>query len=160
MTTRRACSWILIAALALASAPASAQAPSFAPNTIWGQVPQGLSSQVATAELLDATGNVVASVPVVGGQFDFANVAPGEYKVQVKDGAGTVLATSAPANLSAEGVVKVIFTGNAVVGAAPPPGNGVPTALIVAAGAVAIGVGTAVVLSKDDKTKPPKSPKK
>ena len=103
---------------------------------------------------------MVATAQLVNGQFEFPNVAPGDYTVEIKDTNGNVLAASEKATLPDGGVMKALFTGNKVIGGAAPQGGGVPTALIVAGGAVAVGVGTAVVLSKDkNKDKPPKSPK-
>ena len=156
MTMRKAFSWLLVAALALSTVPATAQ--TFPPNTIWGQVPQGLSGNVSSVVLLDLNGNVVATVPVVDGRFEFRDVVPGNYTVQLKDATGGVLATSPTVNLTGGGVVKVIFTGNAIVGAVPPAG-GHSTALIVAGGAIAIGIGTAIVIN-NSKNNPPNSPKK
>lgn len=157
MTTRRVWTWALVAAVALMAAPVGAQ--DLAPNTIWGQVPQGLSGHVGSAVLVDANGSVVANAPLVGGRFDFLNVTPGDYSVQLKDAAGKTLAESPKATLVPGGVLKVQFTGDSIVGGGLPHG-GVPTTLIVAGGAVIVGVGTAIVIDQSNKNKSPESPKK
>jgi hypothetical protein len=158
MTMRKAWSLLLAAALVLATAPVSAQ--SFAPNTIWGQVPSGLSGNVANAVLVDANGNMVATAQLVNGRFEFPNVTPGDYTVELKDAGGKTLASSVKATLVAEGVLKVLFTGDSVVGAVPPGGGGPSTALLVVGGAMLVGVGTTIVINEHNKNKAPESPKK
>ena len=144
---RRALSLILIAGLALAGLPALAQ--DFGPNTIWGEVPQGVVENAANATLQDAGGRVVATVPVIDGKFAFLNVPPGEYVVVVQDGAAKLLATSRGISLASGATVKVLV--DAVrVPAAAVAGGGLGTTGWILIGAAAVGITTAIVLLTND----------
>jgi hypothetical protein len=150
---RRTVALALIAGLALAGAPLMA-AQDYAPNTIWGEVPSYAAS-AANAVLLDASGNVVAMVPVVGGQFSFSNVQPGRYFVQLTDGATVELARSHAADLASTGVVKALFDENrppaaALVGTTTTTGGGIGTTGWVLIGAAAAGVTTAIIIASDN----------
>ena len=144
---RRALSLILIAGLALAGLPALAQ--DFGPNTIWGEVPQGVVGNAANAALQDTGGRVVATVPVIDGKFAFLNVPPGEYLVVVQDGAAKLLATSRGISFASGATVKALF--DAVrVPAAAVAGGGLGTTGWILIGAAAVGITTAIVLSTND----------
>jgi hypothetical protein len=158
MTIRKASSALLIAAFLLAGLPASGQ--TFAPNTIWGQVPQGLAGNVASVELVDAAGNVVATAPLINGRFEFPNVTPGDYTVRLVDASNGTIVTSPRVTLVSGDVVKVQFTGDKVAGAAAPGGGGPSKTMIVAGGAAVIGVGTAIVLYNRHHGNNPASPKR
>ena len=149
---KKALSLILVAAIAMLSVPASAQT-SYAPKTIWGQVPESLKPHVTTAVLQDASGNVLASVPAVGGSFTFPDVAPGTYTVVLNNSTGVGLATSLPVVLPAAGVEQALFPADKPPGAiVAATAHGVTTAGWIAIGAAAAGITTAiVVVSKDDK---------
>ncbi len=146
---RRALSWILVAGIALAGVPLIAQ--DYSPNTVWGDVPSGAAS-AANAVLLDASGNVVATVPVVGGKFVFENVQPGQYTVALNDAASAALARSQAAQVAAGGVVKAIFD-ESVAGAAvlpPSTGGGFGTTAWVLTGIGAAGIGTIIYFATND----------
>lgn len=146
---RRALSLILIAGLALAGLPALAQ--DFGPNTIWGEVPSGVSGNAANAVLQDASGRVVATVPVIDGKFAFRDVAPGEYVVVLQDGAGKALATSQGVSFASGATAKAIFDATRLPAAAVAPGGGgIGTTGLILIGAAAVGIATAVVIATDD----------
>jgi hypothetical protein len=150
---RRTVALALIAGLALAGAPLMA-APEYAPNTVWGEVPAGAAS-AANAVLLDASGNVVATVPVVDGKFQFANVQPGRYFVQLTDAAAVELARSHAADLASSGVVKALFDTSrpaaaALAGSTATTGGGIGTTGWVLIGAAAAGITTAVIVTSDE----------
>jgi hypothetical protein len=127
--------------------PVSAQ--DFAPDTIWGRVPQSTASRAATAVLQDLTGHVVATVPVIDGQFAFTNLVPGDYVVLVRDNQGKTLATSYTASLAKDGVTQAFFGGDQPVAAVPGDGPSLSRLLLIGAAAVGITVAI-VVLTQDD----------
>ena len=140
---------ILIAGIALAGLPAGAQ--DFAPNTIWGEVPQGVVSNAANAVLQDASGRVAATVPVIDGKFTFRDVVPGQYVVLVQDGAGTVLATSHGVSFTNGAVSKAMFDATRVPAAAVAGGGGgLSTTAWILIGAAAVGITTAVLIATND----------
>jgi hypothetical protein len=147
---RRALSLILIAGLSLAGLPAIAQ--DFGPNTIWGEVPAGVSANAANAILQDGTGRVIASVPVVDGKFAFRDVIPGQYVVVVQDGAGNALATSQGMSFASGATTKAIFDATRVPAAAVAGGGGggIGTTGWILIGAAAVGITTAVVIATND----------
>lgn len=138
---------ILIAGIALAGLPAGAQ--DFAPNTIWGEVPQGIVSNAANAVLQDASGQVVATVLVIDGKFTFRDVVPGQYLVVVQDGAGTVLATSRGVSFTSGAVSKALFDAIRVPAAAVA-GGGLGTTAWILIGAAAVGITTAILIATND----------
>lgn len=147
---RKTLALILVAGLASMGAPLTAQG--YSPNTVWGEVPASLTS-TSTAVLLDASGNSVATVPVVGGKFAFENVQPGQYHVLLTDAASAQLARSLAAQLAAGGVTRAIFDNSAVAAAAAaaaPGGGGLGTTgwILIAAGAA--GITTAIILATGD----------
>ena len=144
---RRALSLILIAGLSLAGLPALAQ--DFGPNTIWGEVPASVSGNAANAVLQDASGRVVASVPVVDGKFAFRDVIPGQYVVVVQDGAGNTLATSLGVSFASGATAKAIFEATKAA-AAVVAGGGIGTTGWILIGAAAVGITTAIVIATDD----------
>jgi hypothetical protein len=148
MMLRKTTALLLIAGLALMGAPLSAQ--TYAPNTVWGEVPAG-SSSAAFAVLLDVSGNAVATVPVVDGKFVFGNVDPGQYVVMLTDAASADLARSHAAQMGADGVVKALFGETPVaVPIVATSGGGIGTTGWVLIGAGAVGIVTAIVLASDD----------
>jgi len=149
---KKALSLILVAAIAVLSVPASAQT-SYAPKTIWGQVPESLKPHVTTAVLQDASGNVLTTVPIVAGSFTFPDVAPGTYTVVLNNSTGVGLATSLPVVLPAAGVEQAIFPSDKPPGAiVSSHARGITTAGWIAIGAAAAGITTAIVaVSKNDK---------
>lgn len=146
---RRALSLVLVAGLALAGLPALAQ--DFGPNTIWGEVPSGVSGNAANAVLQDAAGRVVATVPVIDGKFAFRDVAPGEYVVVLQDGAGRALATSQGVSFASGATAKAIFDATRLPAAAvPASGGGIGTTGLILIGAAAVGIGTSIVVLSND----------
>jgi hypothetical protein len=146
---RRALSLVLVAGLALAGLPALAQ--DFGPNTIWGEVPSGVSGNAANAVLQDAAGRVVATVPVIDGKFAFRDVAPGEYVVVLQDGAGRALATSQGVSFASGATAKAIFDATRLPAAAVPAGGGgIGTTGLILIGAAAVGIGTSIVVLSND----------
>ena len=146
---RRALSLILIAGLALAGLPAGAQ--DFGPNTIWGEVPAGVTGNAANAVLQDTGRRVVATVPVIDGKFAFLNVPPGQYVVVVQDGAGKVLATSQGISFASGATVKAIFDATRVPAAVVASGGGgLGTTGWILIGAAAVGITTAIVIATND----------
>jgi hypothetical protein len=144
---RRAVTWILIAGLALAGAPLAA-AQQYAPDTLWGEAPSWASS-AANAVLLDASYNVVATVPVVGGQFAFENVVPGQYWVVLNDATGVEVARSRTAQMSLGAVVKALFDENPVAAAAVG-GGGFGTTAWILTGIGLAGIGTIIYFATND----------
>jgi hypothetical protein len=146
---RRALSLILMAGLALAGLPAGAQ--DFGPNTIWGEVPAGVSGNAANAVLQDGGGRVIASVPVIDGKFAFRDVIPGQYFVVVQDGAGKPLATSQGISFASGATTKAIFDATRVPAAAVTGGGGgLGTTGWILIGAAAVGITTAIVIATND----------
>lgn len=140
---------ILIAGLALAGLPAGAQ--DFAPNTIWGEVPQGVVSNAVNAVLQDASVRVVATVLVIDGKFTFRDVVPGQYVVVVQDGAGTVLATSRGVSFTSGAVSKALFDAIRVPAAAVAGGGGgLGTTAWILIGAAAVGITTVILIATND----------
>jgi len=113
--------WMLVAGVALAGVPLTAQ--QHAPDTLWGEVPSWAAS-ASNAVLLDASLNVVATVPVVGGRFAFENVRPGQYWVVLNAAAGVDLARSHAAQMTLSSVVRAIFDEIAPAAAAAAAGGG------------------------------------
>jgi hypothetical protein len=146
---KKALSLILVAAIAVLSVPASAQT-SYAPKTIWGQVPESLKPHVTTAVLQDASGNVLATVPAVGGSFTFPDVSPGTYTVVLHNSAGASMATSLPVVLPVAGVEQAIFPSDKLPAALLPAKGGITTAGWIAIGAAAVGITTAIVVVSDN----------
>jgi len=147
---RKTLALMLVAGLASMGAPLVAQ--DYDPNTVWGEVPAGLPS-AANAVLQDASGNTVATVPVVGGKFAFENVHPGQYVVVVTDAAGVELARSFTAELASGGVTRAIFDRSvpaaaAVAGGGGGGGLGTTGWVLIAAGAA--GITTAIILATGD----------
>jgi hypothetical protein len=146
---RKALSLILIAGLALAGLPALAQ--DFGPNTIWGEVPSGVSGNAANAVLEDTGARVVATAPVIDGKFAFRDVPPGSYVVVVKDGAGNVLATSLGVTFASGATAKAIFDATRLPAAAvAPSGGGIGTTGLILIGAAAVGIATIVLVATND----------
>jgi len=144
---RKTLSLALAAALCLGALPVGAQ--DFGPNTIWGEVPSGAEANGANAVLQDASGRVIASVPVIDGKFAFRDVTAGDYVVLIQDGAAKTLAQSEGVNLPSGAVAKVLFTTTRRVPAAVVPGGGggLGTTGWVILGAAAVGITTAVVVA-------------
>ena len=148
MMLRRTTALILATGLILSGAPLMAQ--DYAPNTVWGEVPANVAS-AAHAVLLDASGNVVATAPVVGGKFQFTNVQPGRYVVQLTDAATAELARSRVADLAASSVVKALFDSSVPAAAVvPASGGGLGTTGWVLIGAGAAGITAAIVIASDN----------
>jgi hypothetical protein len=147
MMLRKTLTWILAAGLTLAGLPLAAQ--DYAPDTVWGQVPTGATA-ASHAVLTDASGNVVATVPIVAGKFSFENVVPGQYYVVLRDAAGTQLARSHPAQMTASAVTRAIFDDSPAAAAVVATGGGLSTTtwLLIALGAA--GITTAIVLATGD----------
>ncbi len=148
MVLRKTLTWMLAVGLTLAGLPLAAQ--DYSPDTVWGQVPTGATA-ASQAVLTDASGNVVATVPIVAGKFSFENVVPGQYYVVLRDAAGTQLARSHPAQMTASTVVRAIFDDSpaaAAVVASTGGGLGTTTWLLIALGAA--GITTAIVLATGD----------
>jgi hypothetical protein len=147
---RRALSLILIAGLALTGLPALAQ--DFGPNTIWGEVPAGVSGNAANAILQDAGGRVLASVPVIDGKFAFRDVIPGQYVVVLQDGAGKALATSQGISFASGATTKALFDATRVPAAAVTGGGGkgLGTTGWILIGAAAVGITTAIVIATNN----------
>jgi hypothetical protein len=101
---------------------------------------------VTTAVLQDASGNVLATVPIVAGSFTFPDVAPGTYTVVLRNSAGATMATSLPVVLPAEGVEQAIFTTDKPPAALLLAKGGITTAGWIAIGAAAVGITTAIVV--------------
>jgi len=140
---------ILIVGLALAGLPAGAQ--ELAPNTIWGEVPQGVASNAVNVVLQDAGGRVAATVPVVAGKFAFPDVVPGQYVVVVQDAAGKALATSYGISFASSDITKAIFDATRVPAAAVAGGGGgLGTTGWILIGAAAVGITAAIVILSDD----------
>lgn len=146
---RRAFSWILVAGVVLAGVPLVAQ--DYSPNTVWGEVVSG-AANAANAVLLDTSGNVVATVPVVGGKFAFEDVDPGQYIVLLTDAAGAELARSRAAQLTASGVVKALFdeTRAAAAVVPAPTGGGFGKTAWILTGIGAAGIATVVYFATND----------
>lgn len=147
MMLRKTLALILVGGLAALGTPLSAQ--SYAPNTLWGEVPAGASS-AANARLLDPSGNTIATAPVVGGKFAFENVHPGQYVVVLEDAASASLARSLAAQMASGGVVKAIFDTSSVPPAAVTSGGGVGTTGWILIGAGVAGITTAIVVASGD----------
>jgi len=145
---KKALNLILIAGLAMAGLPAGAQ--EFAPNTIWGEVPQSVASNAANAVLQDTSGRVAATVPVIVGKFTFPEVVPGQYVVVVQDAAGKALATSYGISFTSGDVTKAIFERDRPVAAAVVGGGGLSTTGWILIGAAAVGITTAIVIATND----------
>jgi len=144
---RRTMVWTLVAGLALAGVPAMAQA-SFSPDTLWGEAPSWAAS-ASNAVLLDQNFNVVATVPLVGGQFAFENVVPGQYWVVLNDATGVELARSRTAQMSLGAVVKALFDENPVAAAAVG-GGGFGTTAWILTGIGLAGIGTIIYFATND----------
>jgi hypothetical protein len=145
---KKALALLLAIGFALATMPVAAQ--DFGPNTIWGEVPQGVTS-AANAVLQDASGRVIATAPVVGGKFAFRDVAPGQYAVVVQDGAGRALATSEGISQASGAVNKALFGASRVPAAAVTSGGGgLGTTGWILIGAAAAGITTAVIIASND----------
>ena len=144
---KKALSLVLAAALALASVPAGAQG--FGPNTVWGTAPAGAES-AANAVLLDATGRVVATVPVVDGKFAFREVAAGQYNVVLQTATGQEIARSLTVNIAAGAEAEALFGATRAVAAVPPAGGGLGTTGLLLIGAAAVGITTAIVILAND----------
>jgi hypothetical protein len=144
---RRTLAWVLVAGLALAGVPVAAQG-THSPDTIWGEAPSWAAS-ASSAVLLDASLNVVATGPVVGGKFAFENVVPGQYWVVLNDATGVEQARSRPAQVSLGAVVKAIFDELKPVAAAAARGGFGTTAGILTGIGVA-GIGTIIYFATND----------
>lgn len=147
-TMKKALSLISIAGLALAGLPAGAQ--DFAPNTVWGEVPQSVASNASTAVLQDTSGRVAATVPVIAGKFTFPDVVPGQYVVVVQDAAGKALATSYGISFTSGDITKAIFERDRRPAAAVVGGGGLSTTGWILIGAAAVGITAAIVILADD----------
>jgi hypothetical protein len=145
--TRRALAWILVAGLTLAGVPAAAQG-TFSPDTLWGDVPSSAAS-ASNAVLLDSNLNVVATVPVVGGQFAFESVTPGRYWVVLSDAASVEVARSRAAQIVAGAVVKAIFD-ETIPAAAAAGGGGFGTTAWILTGISLAGIGTIIYFTTND----------
>ena len=144
---RRTLAWMLVAGLALAGVPLAAQQQ--APDTLWGEAPSWAAS-AANAVLLDASLNVVATVPVVGGRFAFENVRPGQYWVVLNDAAGVELARSHAAQMTLNSVVKAIFDQTAPVAAVAAGGGGFGTTAWILTGIGVAGIATIIYFATRD----------
>ena len=144
---KKALSLLLAIGFVLATMPVAAQ--DFGPNTIWGEVPQGVTN-AANAVLQDGSGRVIATAPVVGGKFAFRDVAPGQYVVVLKDGAGQALATSEGISQASGAVNKAVFGASRVPAAVVASGGGLGTTGWILIGAAAVGITTAIVIASDD----------
>jgi hypothetical protein len=145
---KKALALLLAVGFALATMPVAAQ--DFGPNTIWGEVPAGVTN-AANAVLQDAGARVIATSPVVGGKFVFPNVAPGQYVVVVQDGAARLLATSLEISQASGAVNRAVFGSQAPAAAVVTSGGGgLGTTGWVLIGAAAAGIATAVVIVSDD----------
>jgi hypothetical protein len=144
---KKALALLLAVGFAFAAMPVAAQ--DFGPNTIWGEVPQGVTS-AANAVLQDGSGRVIATAPVVGGKFAFRDVAPGQYVVVVQDGAGRALATSEGISQASGAVNRAIFSAGRVPAAVVTSGGGLSTTAWVLIGAAAAGITTAVIIATND----------
>ncbi len=142
-----------ITALILLAAPVGAQ--DFAPDTVWGDAPQAVAAKAANAALISVGGARLATVPVTGGRFQFLKVSPGQYTIDLTDGAGAKLATSHVATMSGGAVVKAIFDENRPVAAAAAHSH--KTAYIVVGAAAAAGITTAIVVNNNNNNNPPVS---
>ena len=144
---RRTMAWILVAGLALAGAPATAQA-TFSADTLWGEAPSWAAS-ASNAVLLDQNLTVVATMPVVGGPFAFENGVPGQYWVVLNDATGVELARSRTAQMSLGAVVKAIFdqTPPAVAAAT---GGGFGTTAWILTGIGIAGIVTIIYFATDN----------
>ena len=145
---RRTLAWILVAGLALAGMPAAAQG-THSPDTIWGEAPSWAAS-ASNAVLLDSNLNVVATVPIVGGQFAFENVVPGQYWVLLNDATGVEVARSRTAQMTLAAVVKAIFDETVPVAAAAGGGGGFGTTAWILTGIGVAGIGTIIYFATND----------
>jgi hypothetical protein len=144
---RRTLAWVLAAGLAWAGTPAAAQ--TYSPNTIWGEAPSWAAS-ASNAVLLDSSLNVVTTVAVVGGQFTFENVLPGQFRVVLSDAAGVELARSRAAQMSLDAVVKAIFDEVVPTAATVPGDGGFGTTARVLTGIGVAGIGTILYFATND----------
>lgn len=158
---KRALSVILAAGLVLTGGPGGAQV--YGPNTVWGNLPQGAAA-AANAVLFNQAGQQIGMVPVMDGRFAFRDLAPGQYSVVLQTAAGTAFPKSCVIDLASGAEIEVLFTCNPIVGSAPPPtstspppsaavastGGGLGTTGWIVLGAMAAGVTTAIVLTRDD----------
>lgn len=144
---RRTMTWILVAGLTMAGLPLAAQG-THSPDTIWGEAPSWASS-ASTAVLLDSNLNVVATVPLVGGQFAFENVVPGQYWVVLNDATGVELARSRTAQMILSAVVKALFD-ETPVAAAAVAGGGFGTTAWILTGIALVGIGTIIYFATDN----------
>jgi hypothetical protein len=146
---RRTLAWTLVAGLTLAGIPvAAAQAPQ-TPDTLWGEVPSWAGS-ASNAVLLDSNLNVVATVPVVAGQFAFENVVPGQYWVILNDAASIELARSRAAQMSLGAVVRAIFDETVPAAAVVTGGGGFGTTAWILTGIGVAGIGAIIYFATDD----------
>ena len=146
---KKALSLILVAGLALAGVPAGAQG--FGPTPSGATRPRARRTAV-NAVLLDATGKIVATVPVVDGKFAFRDVAAGPvHRASSRTPPGQELARSLPVTIAsgaeAGGPVRRRPAPPAAAArrrrraaSAPPPGSssarrrsGITTAIVIAA---------------------------
>jgi hypothetical protein len=144
---RKALSLVLAAGLALSALPVGAQ--DFGPNTIWGEVPGGITN-AANAILQDGSGRAIATVPVIDGKFAFRDVVPGQYVVVLQDGAGRALATSEGISFASGATTRALFGATRVPAAVVPAGGGLSTTAWVLIGAAAVGVTTAIVIATNN----------
>ncbi len=147
---RKGMAYLAITALVLLAAPVGAQ--DFAPDTVWGDAPQAVAAKAANATLISVGGARLATVPVTGGRFQFLKVSPGQYTVELTDGAGAKLATSHVSTISVGAVVKVHWVDERPVAAALPHSH--KTAYIVVGAAAAAGITTAVVVNNNNNNPP------
>ena len=150
---RKTLTWMLVAGLATAGLPLGAQ--DYAPDTVWGEVPSWAYS-AADAVLTDASGNVVAAVPVVAGRFAFDAVVAGDYYVLLRDAAGSQLARSHPARMTVGAVVKALFGDDRPAAIIPSEssasagGGGIGKTGLILAGLAGAGVATYFIVRGDD----------
>lgn len=154
---RKAVCSILAVALALGAVPLVAQ--DYGPNTIWGEAPERVRASAANAALQDGSGRVVAEVPVgAGGLFAFRDVAPGQYIVVLKDGAGSPLVQSFPISFATGATDKAIFDASRKPAAAALKGGGLSKTAWILIGAGAVGITTAVIIANSGNEETPASP--
>jgi hypothetical protein len=145
---KKATSLILAVGLALAGVPAGAQ--TYGPNTVWGTVPQGQEGAV-NAVLLDASGKILATVPVVDGKFAFRDLAAGEYTVGLYTASGVQILRACPLQLASGGTLEAVFTCAPPAAAATPAAKGgIGTTAWILMGAAAVGITAAIVIASDE----------
>jgi hypothetical protein len=149
---KKALSIVLAAGLALAGVPlVGADVPG--PDTVWGSVPASASA-ATSADLLDSTGKIVSTVPIVDGKFVFQGLPAGQYVVALQSATGQELARSLPAELGSGAQLEALFAPTAAAvplgSTAPAVAGGIGRTGWILIGAAAVGITTAIVIAAND----------